>query len=123
MYCGKDSLIISTTQSYIFIFAALITFSTALVSDKIGRKKTFFIMIFVLLTGFIIAIPSNSLFGISTGVLLVWTSGDIFYSMALLFVNESSSNYLRSKVSGFFLIAAVGSISINGILLFMESYK
>ena len=123
MYCGKKKLYITTSQSCIFIFAALITFLVAMISDKIGRKRCFYIMITCAILGGIFAIFSNSLFFIITGVLLIWTSTDIFYSIALIYSNEIMSDYLRSKVSSFFIIAAIGSISINFILMLIPTYK
>ena len=123
MYCGTDKILVTITQTYIFTLAAIITFIIAIISDKIGRRNCFFIMIGFLLVGGVISIFGNSIWSISTGVLLTWTSTDIFYSMALIYFNEITSDYLRSKVSIFFIIAAVGAISINFILLFIPDFK
>ena len=123
LYCGKKKLMVTSSQSFIFVFAALITFSVAIFSDKIGRKRCFYVMIFCAVLGGLFAIFSNGLFFIVFGVLLIWTSTDIFYSIALIYSNEIMSDYLRSKVSLFFIIAAMGSISINFILILIPSYK
>ena len=123
LFCGDDKLLVTFTQTYIFTLSAIITFVIMVVSDKIGRKRGFFIMIGFVLVGCVVAIFGDGVWSITTGILLVWTSTDIFYSMSLIYFNEITSDYLRSKVSIFFIIAAIGSISINGILLFIPDFK
>ena len=123
MYCGKKKLYVTSSQSFIFIFAAIGTFFVALISDKIGRRNCFFIMIFCAILGGVLSIFSKTLFFIIFGVLLLWTSLDIFFSISLIYLNEISSDYFRSKIPVFFVIAAIGSICINFILVHIPSYK
>lgn len=123
LYCNEDTLYVATSQSFIFIFAAILTFFVAVISDKIGRKNTFYIMLVFFFIGSMLSIFSESFLVLSLGLAFTWTAIDIFYTMSSTYFNEISSNYLRSKVIVFYFISAAGGITMNGILMFITSYR
>ena len=92
-------------------------------SDRIGRVKCFLIGMLMLLAGSLLGIIANGIFLSSTAVLSLWTATDVFYSMAVVYVNEISSNYYRSKVSYFFMLNSFSSIVVNFIMIFIPNYR
>lgn len=77
----------------------------------------------MLLLGALTGILANGVLSSSTAVLTMWTATDIFYSITVVYVNEISSNYYRSKVSYFFMLNAFSSIFINFIMVYVTNYR
>lgn len=123
LYCNENMIFVASSQSFIFIFSAVLTFLVAVISDKIGRKMTFYIMMVFFFVGSILSIFSEKFVFLSLGLAFTWTATDIFYTMSSTYFNEICSNYLRSKVIVFYFISAAGGIAMNGILFFITSYR
>lgn len=123
MYCGKKMAIVATSQSYIFFMAAILTFIVSLVSDKIGRKPILNLIWVFGISGCLFGILGDGAFTISNGVLLIWTATDIVFSVGVIYINEISSNYMRSKTPLFFLFNSFGGIIINFVLYYYEDYR
>ena len=77
----------------------------------------------MLLIGTLTGILANGVLSSSTAVLTMWTATDVFYSITVVYINEISSNYYRSKVSYFFMLNAFSSIFINFIMVYVTNYR
>lgn len=77
----------------------------------------------MLLIGAFAGILANSVLASSSAVLSMWTATDVFYSITVVYVNEISSNYYRSKVSYFFMLNAFSSIFINFVMIYVTNYR
>ena len=77
----------------------------------------------MLVFGALCGIIANSVLISSTAVLSMWTATDVVYSITVVYINEISSNYYRSKVSYFFMLNAFSSIVINFIMLYITNYR
>ena len=123
LYCGNDFNYVNTSQLYIFIGSAVISLFVALISDRIGRKKSFFIILFLFIGGFLSSILFDRFFFIVLGIVVVKSGILAFHTIANLYINEICSNFLRSKFLFFDLISSLGSICVNFLLVFIEGYK
>ena len=77
----------------------------------------------MLLAGALAGIIANGVILSSTAVLSMWTATDVFYSIIVVYINEISSNYYRSKVSYFFMLNAFSSIVINFFMIYITNYR
>ena len=103
--------------------AAILTFIVSIISDKVGWKLILNLIWIFGVFGSLLGYFGNDAFTISTGVLLIWTAGDIIFSVGVIYINEIASNYLRSKSPLFFLFNSIGGIIINFVLYKFTNYR
>lgn len=123
MYCDQDRQVINSLQSFVFIFASIFTFFIVLLTDKYGRLFGFKFMAFTYFVAPLLGFFGNSPFWVTLGIAFYYVGNDIYYQLGAIYINEISSNHLRSKVPIFWTLSGIGSIVINLILLFIPNYR
>ena len=123
LYCGEDFRFINKSQLVIFIGSAVISLFVVLFSGFLGKRKSFFFILFLFIFGLGNGILFDDFYGIVFGIVIVKSGVLAFHSIANLYVNEICSDFLRSKYMFFDFISAIASIFINFVLIYIEGYK